>query len=1121
MNIFLVSQCDKRALTETRRILDQFAERRGERVWQTPITQAGLDTLRKLLRKTARKNTAVACHWIRGLDHSELLWIVGDARQFNAEGAVPTNTTTHDVLRREDENDWHTLDIVRALAGLAALLHDMGKACVAFQNKLKQKDNFERNLFRHEWITLRLLQSFIGDDTENDECWLQRLLAVDPKNDTQWFDKLQCDNIMPNADKPFKRFPPVATAVAWLVLSHHRLPAMPGDEPKFFGGPIKGFRNHYLENVLSRVGPDWNELFIGKEYSAQSAKPYWTFTENLLPAHTDTWRKRAARHAKRLLELSRHPDFRNWAEDPFIMHHARLVLMLADHHYSARETNARLGEKDFPLHANTRKDKTSNRRTLNQRLDEHLLGVEKQARIIAHALPGFDRYLPRLARHRTLRKRATSEVFRWQDRAADLAAALRETAATQGAFIVNMASTGCGKTFANARILHALSDTVRGMRCAFALGLRVLTLQTGSNFRELLHLSDDELAIRTGGMANSELFNFYEREAETGGSASVRELLPEEDCHVLFEGDLSHSLLQRVFSEAPNHKTPAHALLAAPILVCTIDHLMPATESLSGGHQIVPMLRLMSGDLVLDELDDFDVDDLPALARLIYWAGMLGSRVLISSATLPPALVEGMFEAYHRGRAHFQRNRGEYPDKPPAIPAVWIDEFQQTHCNCIQVEAFSEAHKIFAQKRHARLANIAREEPRRRIGLIPFSPQGEEVSQREFAEKALAVALQLHEKHASNDTQSDRRISFGLIRMANIEPLYEVALHLFALGAPENHRIHLCVYHSQFPLLIRSRIENQLDRALNRRKPDAVFSLPEIRARIDGTREKHHLFIVLGSPVTEVGRDHDYDWAIVEPSSMRSLIQLAGRVRRHRQGACDFPNIFVFDTNLRFCKASRKPDDPIFCKPGFESPEYRLRAHSLETLLRPEERDAIDARPRILPYPEFSPDCPETYQNSLSGLEHKRLQAMCRWKDGDKLNACGLCVFPQAHLTAILSQRHPFRDDPIPDVDLALLMNEDETDYVLHMIRKVPRSREELFFPVEESKNHRIPDHRVQGERIESWGVFDYLATVFEQAAAMGMTPAECARRYGTLSLSGSSTQGWRFHPTLGFVKKK
>ena len=126
MNILLVSQCDKRALIETRRILDQFAERRGDRVWQTPITQAGLMTLRKLLRKTARKNTAVACHWIRGLDHSELLWIVGDASRFNAQGAVPTDTTVHDILRREDENDWHTLEDIRLLAQMAALWRHWG-----------------------------------------------------------------------------------------------------------------------------------------------------------------------------------------------------------------------------------------------------------------------------------------------------------------------------------------------------------------------------------------------------------------------------------------------------------------------------------------------------------------------------------------------------------------------------------------------------------------------------------------------------------------------------------------------------------------------------------------------------------------------------------------------------------------------------------------------------------------------------------------------------------------------------------------------------------------------------------------------------------------------------------
>ena len=66
----------------------------------------------------------------------------------------------------------------------------------------------------------------------------------------------------------------------------------------------------------------------------------------------------------------------------------------------------------------------------------------------------------------------------------------------------------------------------------------------------------------------------------------------------------------------------------------------------------------MSADLVLDELDDYDMDDLPALARLVFFAGMAGARVLFSSATLPPALVQGMFSAYQAGRRQHRLNRG-------------------------------------------------------------------------------------------------------------------------------------------------------------------------------------------------------------------------------------------------------------------------------------------------------------------------------------------------------------------------------------------------------------------------------------------------------------------------------
>lgn len=145
----LISQCDKLALIESRRILDQFAERRGDRTWQTTITQAGLITLRRLLRKTARRNTAVACHWIRGMDRSELLWRVGDSARFNSQGAVPTNTTARNILRVQDQSDWQSGELIQLLTDMAGLLHDLGKSILAFQMRLDGSLS-GRNLIRHE-----------------------------------------------------------------------------------------------------------------------------------------------------------------------------------------------------------------------------------------------------------------------------------------------------------------------------------------------------------------------------------------------------------------------------------------------------------------------------------------------------------------------------------------------------------------------------------------------------------------------------------------------------------------------------------------------------------------------------------------------------------------------------------------------------------------------------------------------------------------------------------------------------------------------------------------------------------------------------------------------------------
>jgi CRISPR-associated endonuclease/helicase Cas3 len=1128
MNVLLISQCDKRALTETRRILDQFAERRGDRTWQTPITQEGLDTLRRLLRKTARKNTAVACHWIRGIDHSEVLWVVGDRGRFNEQGAVPTNMTRRNVLRQEDENDWHSGELIRLLVDLAGLLHDLGKAIEAFQLRLKGA-LIGYNLIRHEWVSLRLFEAFVGEDT--DSVWLARLAAPTEADDARWLQHLRKDGLDGVLPSPFTTLSraPLAQALAWLVVTHHRLPTLPR-------GAV--FQMSSLRGLLTQVQPAWNERAFDAS-DAEALRPYWCFPHGL-PVTTDAWRQRASRIARRLAAFVSKPGAApdSLLNNPFIMHLSRLSLMLADHHYSGLSGGHPERVKvtpGNPLLANTQNGQA------NQPLDEHLVGVAQHGAEVARFLPRFERHLPHLGKHKRLKQRAQHERFRWQDKSAEVTAGLRERSQEQGAFIVNMASTGCGKTLANARMMYALADPARGMRCAFALGLRTLTLQTGKAFRDLLGLGDDDLAIRVGGSGSRALFEHHEAQAEASGSASQQALL-DEDTHVLYEGQADqHPLLRRAVADPQ-----VRALILAPVLVCTIDHLTPATESQRGGRQIAPMLRLMSGDLVLDEPDDFDLADLPALTRLVHWAGLLGARVLLSSATLPPALVQGLFEAYRNGRQHFQRNCGARlggADTPPAICCAWADEFHQDAADCPDASSFAHAHEQFARRRHDELTRLAAE-PRRRAELLPLrGMQGIRKADlpalaQAFAPQVLSAALRLHDAHHSIDPHSRKRVSFGLVRMANIEPLFEVALALFRQTLPAGTRVHLCVYHSRHPLLVRSAIEAQLDKALQRHDADAVFSLPDIRQRLDSSPEADHMFIVLGSPVTEVGRDHDYDWAVVEPSSMRSLIQLAGRVRRHRLGPITSSNILVFSHNLR---CFRQPGRAAFCKPGFETDDERfhLSSHDLQQLMTADEIAVIDARPRIVS-PQLSALQP---RQRLADLEHARMhyemlpqqKAAAPVTVGSRARATTLAApaaptlnastwwqqAPQdALLTAVLQQQQPFRKESVPrDVTLALLPDEDGEKEVLHLVMDGERRGENLYVP-EDHRCLHLADELVIGDRIETWGVTDYMAALTSLAAEVDLLLSTCAQRFGTVTVRPNDN-GWRYHPALGFAERR
>lgn len=122
----------------------------------------------------------------------------------------------------------------------------------------------------------------------------------------------------------------------------------------------------------------------------------------------------------------------------------------------------------------------------------------------------------------------------------------------------------------------------------------------------------------------------------------------------------------------------------------------------------------------------------------------------------------------------------------------------------------------------------------------------------------------------------------------------DVARHL----AKELPQARVACYHANDWRIARFYKEKRLDFLLSRAQGDKhVTADREIRAFLDEAAREGRPdvpFIVVATPVEEVGRDHDFDWAVLDVSSAQSLVQAAGRVNRHRLRSCgDAPNIAV------------------------------------------------------------------------------------------------------------------------------------------------------------------------------------------------------------------------------------
>jgi len=314
-------------------------------------------------------------------------------------------------------------------------------------------------------------------------------------------------------------------------------------------------------------------------------------------------------------------------------------------------------------------------------------------------------------------------------------------------------------------------------------------------------------------------------------------------------------------------------------------------------------------------------------------------------------------------------------------------------------------------------------------------------------------------------------------------------------------------YHSQQVLLMRSDQERHLDSVLNRKNPQAAFNNSVIRSHLQQCTTDNLIFILVATPVEEVGRDHDFDWAVVEPSSYRSIIQLAGRILRHRGIAPQGANMALLQYNLK----ALKQQGVAFYRPGYESGDLRLVTHDLNELIPGEHLARIDALPRIRRNPEPMPN------NNLADLEQESIHRLLSEYLAEGPQSLQGWLTECWWLTALPQRLSPFREQ---DSQQNLYLIPDG----IGDLEFVEKTSQGQIIPIE--KKYKIGhDSSYQQWQSRLWLYRDYQELLEHQAEQRGISLRQAALRFGEISIridekEIQSGQGFVYSSQLGLWKQ-
>lgn len=885
MHVVLVSQSTGRALQRTRSIIDRFAVRFGTDTWMTPITMEALAGLRKDLAQAASREMSVACYRNSGMQKMTLLWTVGSRKLFGEHGGVAVA-----IQSRKPGAISEYVRTVMTLAKLSGFTHDLGKMNAFFQEKLRWPETGKLgDPVRHEWLSGILLETvWKGEPTNLEKA--ARLgsaplsFAAQTKQTGARWSALE--------------------ALRWAIVTHHRM----------LGGSLDQAteERHWTVsgyNVKDRVDIPKGNRGLKLLASFKKERVFQKFQDAPLP-------NRVLQRIQEVRDSLLQNPVDDWRGSAII---ARAALTWADHYYSAQpQANPDDGEV---LRANTK---------AQQSLKNHLFGVGGHASRIARAFfegQDFSGSSPQSVEN-IAHPADPASRFRWQNTAADFLGSLPEGRPT---LVFNLGGTGSGKTRANMRCLAAMVQEDQPFRVTSVFNLRTLTVQTHRAYQHELGIEESDLACIVGDPLVKKL-NDIEQAVALEDDDLFR---AEDETEYQVEGAAAGAVpawLERMRS----FDSGLIPLLTPPILVATIDYVISAGDFGDMRHHSSALMRIAHGDLILDEIDGYEPAALASVCRVVLMAALFGRNVVASSATLSEPVAMALRQAFAQGCAMRSGMIGE----PVSPQYAFVDD---------RVAPSIAGENDFDAVYHRHVENL--------VAAVSTSTahrryRGIMVDSRNLADWAGVVDTESMRLHTDHHFEWDGvRVSVGLVRMDNVRPCVQMSR---MLADRNDDGLMVTSYHASDMKLRRAMKEQRLDRVLTRKPKkgghanQSIMEDPEMRqahgrAKASGARDLR--FVVVATPVEEIGRDHDFDWAILEPSSAQSIVQAAGRVNRHRLLIVEHPNVAVFDRNLR----SFKPEDgKSFRYPGYEVDQVDVYPHhDMGSLLDKEEGATIHAGWRI------------------------------------------------------------------------------------------------------------------------------------------------------------------------------